>query len=394
MEHRPADVRGTVQLRVLNTRRVLVALRDLDEPARIADLVSLTSLTRPTVAQIVEGLEDRGYLRKYAPAAAAGRPAARFGLTHDTLAVFGADAGAHRAVVEVATLDGRRRASREERDTPPLGEPMLTLLSEMVGECLADLGLSTTDVLAGTVGSPGIVDRRSGRISLRPGVGSWDCEQVTSVLGDLVGAEILVENDANLAARAMCGVADVPATFLGLQWGQRLGAGVVLDGRVYRGPSGAAGELGSLLVHDPVSDVVVYLEDVVRASRLPDVGGLLHLPTQDILERASAHDGASREALRRWLDPLAAAVAPTCLALDLHAVTISGAIARSGPVLATTLHEVLERHGAKDVACHLSPFHEDTVLRGAMDTAVDAGWNALIARGELSSAGTYDSMAR
>jgi predicted NBD/HSP70 family sugar kinase len=387
MEHRATgDVRGTVQLRVLNTRRVLAALRAVGEPVRISDLVGLTSLARPTVAQIVEGLEGCGHLRKYAPAAAAGRPAARFGLTHDAVAVFGADAGAYRAVVEVVTLDGRRRARREQRDTPPLGQAMLTLLGGMVRECLGELSLGTSSVLAGTVGSPGIVDHVTGGITLRPGMGTWEIRQVRSVLGDLVGGEVAVENDANLAARAMCDVAGVPSTFLGLQWGQRLGAGVVLDGRVYRGPAGAAGELGSLLVTDPSTDEVVYLEDVVRASRLPQLGGAPHLSTEELLVGAANGDADAVEALGRGVDPLAAAIAPVCLALDLRAVTVSGAIARSGPALATALREALARHGTVDVECHLSPFHEDTVLRGAVQSAVDAGWNAFINQGELSSA--------
>jgi predicted NBD/HSP70 family sugar kinase len=371
------QARGTVQLRLQNTRRVLTALRQAGRPVRIAELATMTELTRPTVTQIVSALEGRS-VQRHEPGHAAGRPAARYGVARDSFVVLGADAGAHRAVVELADLAGSTRARRERRGTPPLGAGMLRLLAEMVHECLAEVGLPPTAVLAGTVASPGVVERSTGRITLRPGLGDWNGDQVVAALSRDLAGEITVENDANLAAQAMCAVPDMPRTFLGLQWGQRLGAGIVLDGQIYRGRSGAAGELGSLLVPDPVSGEVRHLEEVVHAGRLPALGGAPELSTEELIARADAGDVGAVGALRRGVDVLAAAVAPTCLALDLPTVTISGAIARSGPALTAAFRDRLEARGAVDVDCRLSPFREDTVLRGAVGNALDAGWERLI----------------
>ena len=389
MRQLPIDdqARGTVQLRLLNTRRVLTALRSAGEPARIAELASMTNLTRPTVTQIVSALEGRT-LQRYEPAGAAGRPAVRYGLAQEAFVVFGADVGAHRAVVEIANLDGTVRARRERRRTPPLGDEMLQLLVELVRECLEEAGLSPSAVIAGTVASPGIVEPSTGRITLRADLGSWNGAQVVSVLSRDFGGEIAVENDANLAAQAMCAVPDMPHTFLGLQWGQRLGAGIVLDGRIYRGRLGAAGELGSLLVSDPVTGETRHLEQVSHAGRLPLLGGAPDLSTEELVSAAASGDARSARALWRAVDVLATAVAATCLALDLHTVVISGAIARSGPALTTAFRERLAERGAVDIDCRLSPFHEDTVLRGAVGHAVDAGWERLI-----EQAGPQASMA-
>lgn len=373
--------RGTMQLRVLNTRRVLGAVREMGRPARIAELTTRTSLTRPTVTQIVSTLETRGYLQRYGPTETSGRPAVRYGLAETAFAVLGADVGAHRTVVEIASLNGETRSRREHRRTQALGEGMLELLSEMVRECLDEIGSAPDAVIAGTVASPGIVERPSGKITLRPGLGSWTGDQVSAALGRSVGGAIAVENDANLAARAMCTLPDMPPTFLGLQWGQRLGAGIVLDGQVYRGRFGAAGELGSLLVTDPVGGGTMNLESVVRASRLPIVGGVPRTTTEALAEAAEAGDFLSVQALRRAVDPLAASVAPLCVGLDLQTVTVSGAIARSGPALGEALRERLAAHGAVDVDCRLSPFLEDTVLRGAVSDAADAGWARLLDEG-------------
>ncbi|WP_116952861.1 ROK family transcriptional regulator [Jiangella endophytica] len=373
------QARGTARLRLINTRLVLTTLRGVGGPVQLTELARMTSLTRPTVAQIVAGLEERGRLQRYEPTAAAGRPAVRYGLAQDAAAVFGADAGRHRAVVEIASLDATIRARQERRHSHPLGDTLLALLGEMLRECLAEAGLAPGAVVAGTMASPGIVEQPSGRITLRPGLGDWDGTRIGSALGPHIGGAVTVENDANLAARAMCAVSGMPRTFLSLQWGQRLGAGVVVDGQVYRGPSGAAGELGALVVPDPATGELGLLEEVVRASRLPLVGGVPRVSTEELVARAEAGDEPSAGALRRGVDPLAAAVAPICLSLDLRTVTISGAIARSGPALIRAFQDRLDAHGAVDVDCLLSPFHEDTVLRGAVGNAVDAGWEWLLA---------------
>ncbi|SDE06999.1 ROK family transcriptional regulator [Auraticoccus monumenti] len=372
--------RGTARLRQLNTRQVLSALREATRPVSIAELAASTSLTRPTVAQIVAGLEERRWLRRHEPIAANGRPAARYGLAHESIAVFGIDVGAHRTVVELAGLDGTTRARREARRAQSLNAETLRAVGSMVEECLAEGGLETTGVVAGTVATPGIIDPVTGSIVLRRHLGTWDAHQISSDLARCTVGRVTVENDASLAALAMSDLPGVPASFLGLQWGQRLGAGVVLAGQVYRGRTGAAGELGSLLLPDPVTGEVSQLEDVVRASRLPLLGGLPDLSTEELAQAAQGGDPGAQQALRRAVDALAAAVAPTCLALDLQVVTVSGAIARCGPALTTALRDALAAHGAVGVELLLSPFLEDTVLRGAVTSATEAGWDWLLER--------------
>ncbi|WP_156250380.1 ROK family transcriptional regulator [Pseudactinotalea terrae] len=381
--------RGTPQLRMLNTRRVLSAVRDAGEPTRIAELAEMTALTRPTVAQIVAVLEEHGWLERHEPSVATGRPAARYALLQRRFMVFGADAGAHRAVVEVAGLDGRVRARRERRHDRRLGQEMLDLLGEMLQECLAETGLRAATMVAGTVATPGIVDLRTGRITTRHKLGDWTVEEVVDRLGAGT-TDVSVENDANLAALAMRSVPDMPPTFLGLQWGQRLGAGIVQDGQLYRGESGAAGEVGSLLTEDPVTGQVRHLEEVVRVSRLPELGGVPEVSAEELLAAAGRGEQGAVEALRHGVAPLVRVVAPICLALDLRVITISGAIARGGPALPEALRDELGRHGAHDVECVLSPFLEDTVVRGAVGHAAESGWQRVLATAPWRSGGPSD----
>ncbi|WP_157973862.1 ROK family transcriptional regulator, partial [Desertihabitans aurantiacus] len=320
--------RGTTRLRHLNTRRVLQSLRQLRRPASIAELAARTELTRPTVAQIVAALEAAGHLRRHEPLGGAGRPAARYAVDQRSFAVLGADAGASRTVVELATLDGTVLARRETRRTQSLDQRTLRAMADLVRACLVDSGLAPSAVVAGTVASPGIIEPSTGRITLRQHLGDWHADQIAEVIGAGIGGDVTVENDASLATLAMSVLPEVPATFLGLQWGQRLGAGVILDGQLLRGRTGAVGEIGSLLVSDPVDGRTAQLEEVVRASRLPELAGCPGITTEELVRQAGAGDAGAREALGRAVDPLAAAVAPLCLGLDVGVVTLSGAIAR------------------------------------------------------------------
>ncbi|MEW1847927.1 MarR family transcriptional regulator, partial [Nonomuraea angiospora] len=109
-EERPA---GTPVLRRMNRAAVLDAVRRrAPEPVRVAELVRLTELTRPTVAQAVEDLLAAGWLRQVAPEqATVGRPATRFSLNGRAAPVLALDVGPHTVTVGIADLAGERLAT-------------------------------------------------------------------------------------------------------------------------------------------------------------------------------------------------------------------------------------------------------------------------------------------
>ncbi|GAA1640188.1 hypothetical protein GCM10009733_041640 [Nonomuraea maheshkhaliensis] len=241
-EERPP---GTPVLRRMNRAAVLDAVRrQAPEPVRVAELARLTELTRPTVAQAVEDLLAGGWLRQHAPQpAAVGRPATRFTLNGRATPVLGLDVGPHTVVAAVADLAAGGLAEIRRPVGHGDARHLLQAVDEAAQEALAIAGLTTDQVKAVTAATPGIVEAGTGRVLFAPSVPGWSEIDLAGRLRDRFRCAVTVENDADLAALAAARRHTGAGTLLAVQWGERLGAGVVIDGRLHRG-AGQAGEIG------------------------------------------------------------------------------------------------------------------------------------------------------
>ncbi len=94
------------------------------------------------------------------------------------------------------------------------------------------------------IGAPGIVN--NGIVKAPPNISGWDEVDLQSEIGRLTGKRVVVENDANAAAlaEATFGAGIGNPNFLFVIWGTGVGGGIILDGKIYHGPNGGAGEIG------------------------------------------------------------------------------------------------------------------------------------------------------
>jgi predicted NBD/HSP70 family sugar kinase len=417
------SARGPQVLRRINTTAVLHAVRERS-PARVADLMSATGLSRPAVTRAVTELRDAGLIvdvdetADVANQAAMGRPAQWVRFRGELGHVVGVDVGSRRVAAKVADLSGRVVASRQvgigaagaAGDKPPAER--LAAVREAVAGVLADAGLAAGDVWAVVVGAPGIVDERSGEVLLSPSIPGWAHLPVLAELRTIVPCPVLMENDANLAvlAERWCGAAVGSDSLVFVHWGVRIGAGILIDGKPYRGANGAAGELGYADLFSGLDDVAG--EEAVAAAQsgaalgraLSAVGpfesevgaqailrlagsGIEGLRDRDLPE--DPHESASEEALvalfRAAADGDAAALevvdrvaarfarglAVLLVLLDPTEVIIGGGVSRAGdPLLAA-----IERHLRPRVLTWprlvLSDLGADAVALGAVRRALD-----------------------
>jgi glucokinase len=161
--------------------------------------------------------------------------------------LLGVDIGGSKIAMGVSDHAGRLRAVR--RLGPP-GDPEATL-DTLVREARALLdsaGLAAPEAIG--IAAPGPLDRERGRLLDPPNLPGWRDVPVVSRLADALGAPAFLENDANAAALAewRFGAARgaLRVVYLTMYTGD--GAGLVLDGRLYRGRGDHAGEIG----HAPV----------------------------------------------------------------------------------------------------------------------------------------------
>lgn len=223
-----------------------------------SDAMPATGLTRSTTIEAVDQLIDRGLLRELPNARAAGdyrkgRPARRFELCADAAVVVGVDAGIFHVTAMVADLRGslrgvtkidtHARADAEHEEETDAAPRRRRLVQSVIDQALQAVGREREDVLAVSIGVPAPVDAH-GRSPVHR-TSFW--RRMNPDLTALVGAWapiVRVENDASLAAVAegARGAAQGRRDFVAVLAGERIGAGVVIDGRLLRGAHGGVGE--------------------------------------------------------------------------------------------------------------------------------------------------------
>jgi len=122
----------------------------------------------------------------------------------------------------------------------------LDALAHLLGSAVDD---HHGNLLGVGVGVPGAVDDQGSGVVEAPTMG-WSDTRVGDVLRAALGVPVLVENDVNTLAVAerLYGVGQDHATYLIVTIGRGVGSGIVVDGAIYRGGRGGAGEIGHIPV--------------------------------------------------------------------------------------------------------------------------------------------------
>ena len=148
----------------------------------------------------------------------------------------------------MADVTGRRVA--EVSGNPNGADDPVELVRGTVERACASAGLEVTRLSALVIGSPGVVDPRTGDPRLAVNLPAWH-EGALDALKSVWRKPVVIENDVNLAAMAerADGAAAGADDFVLVWLGVGLGLATILGGRLHRGTAGAAGEIGYLPVH-------------------------------------------------------------------------------------------------------------------------------------------------
>jgi glucokinase-like ROK family protein len=230
--------------------RLLTALRD-EGPLSKAQLADRLQVSRTTVGAEVGRLVELGLAQEAGPAASrGGRRSTLVDLAAD-IRFVGIAIGA--TGMSVGVTDGRlttlatRQLACDIRQGP---EEVLGIALAGVREVLDELGVERP---AGAgIGVPGPVDFDRGLPVTPPIMPGWDGYPVRDAVSRELGCPALLDNDVNLLAigEQHSGVARSARDFLFVKIGTGVGCGIVIDGELYRGVDGCAGDIGHIRVAD------------------------------------------------------------------------------------------------------------------------------------------------
>ena len=386
-------------LRQLNSAHVLRAIRS-HGPISRAELASTIGLSKPTVNEVVEGLlgdgtviesEAIGAERPLRP----GRPARLLRFRADLGHVLGIDIGANKLLIVVADLNGdvivseRRPVQVRERAD---AEALLKHVQAAVTRALAAAGAQRSLLRAVGVGTPGIVDPTTGRLSLAPQLGGWDGLPLGRRLQRSFPCPVLVENEAHLSvlAERWRGAAQGIDDALFVQAGYGIGAGLLVGSRLYRGANGAAGEIGylpfaedwspqdGLGAFEHAAGGSAYARHGRRAASSHGGRRLLELAGGDfdaidaevVFAAATEGDPAALTIVETLVRRLARGIAAAVVVLDPQAVIVGGGLSRAGETLLHPLERELADLVPIPPRIVLSDLAEEAVAYGAVRLAI------------------------
>jgi predicted NBD/HSP70 family sugar kinase len=263
------------------------------------------------------------------------------------------------------TLLGRSRLTISPAAAPA---ERLGLAHATLTEACAAAGTDPAQLWQLGVASTGVIDH-DGRVMLSVALPGWTGVDIAGAFAEKVGRPVVVENDGRAAARAEQwrgvgrGVEDMVYVHAGL----RTGTGIIVGGRMLRGHSGAAGEIGAL----PAAG---WAEAPIHLLNFPGLepDARPEQIAEFVFSRARDGDETALAATQRYIRALSAGIAALVLTFDPELVVIGGGISRSADLLLGQLVAELERVCVRLPKVVASPLDAEWVALGAVRVALDA----------------------
>lgn len=345
-------------LRKVNTQVTLRALRR-EGVATLTQLGRITGLSRQTVEAVLDELAERGWVKEIPPdEGVMGRPARRFGFRADAGYVVGVDIGANKILVALADLNGEVVAwERVPASGDATAPERLEVARRAALACVDGAGVARTKVWAVCAGTTGVVDR-SGRVSVSIVLPGWTGVDLAGLAGRWFDCTGMAANDANLAALAehWRGSAQHASDVVYVLVGHRVGAGVLIGGRLHAGRMGAAGEIGALRQVGWEGAAAELIE---------------HGEAAGVFDAAGRGEPGAVAAVERFAENLAIGAAALVLAIDPDLLVVGGGYSRAGEVLLAPFRRHLGELCLGVPELVTSTFGDESVALGGVRLALD-----------------------
>lgn len=351
-----------------NLERVVRAVRMAGSLTQ-AEIARSTGLSAATVSNIVRELKDGGTV-EVTPTSAGGRRARSVSLSGDAGIVIGVDFGHTHLRVAVGNLAHQVLAEESEPlDVDASSAQGFGRAEQLVNRLIETTGISPGKVIGVGLGVPGPIDVESGTLGSTSILPGWTGINPSEELAARLGVPVYVDNDANLGALGELvwgsgrGVKDLAY----IKVASGVGAGLVIDGHIYRGPGGTAGEIGHITLDEsgPVCrcgnrgcletfTAARYVLPLLRPGHGPD------LTMERVVQLAREGDPGCRRVIGDVGRHIGSGVANLCNLLNPSRVVLGGSLAEAGELVLAPIRDSVSRYAIPSAARQLS------VLPGAL----------------------------
>jgi len=380
-------------IRDINRQIVLNYVRER-EPISRAEIARETNLQRSTISAIVEALTAEGLVEEVGEGESTGgrRPTLLRLRTKEAIAIGVAITP---TCTTVATSDlAGRIIEQSEFLTNPDPEKTLKAVVDLVRDFSAG---NKGSIEAVGVSLPGLVDPATGNAVYVPYF-KWRDIPIAKIISAAVGLPVVIDNDANAVALAELwfGRPEVSDArdFILVLVAEGVGTGIIFDGQVYRGQSGAAGEFGHMVIgtHAPVAcscgnrDCWEAFSSeraaLARYLKRSEGNGPAPASFRELVDQALAGEANAKAALVDTARCLGVGISNLVVGFSPEAVVVGGEIARAWSFIESAIKETIERSvrgGLPSARILPSTLGEEPVLRGALSLVLASKFAAAFA---------------
>lgn len=345
-----------------NLERVVRAVR-LAGSLTQAEIARTTGLSAATVSNIVRELKEAGTV-EVTDTSAGGRRARSVSLSGDAGIVIGVDFGHTHLRVAVGNLAHQVLAEESEPlDVDASWVEGFDRAEALVGRLIEGIGVGLGKVIGVGLGVPGPIDVESGTLGSTAILPGWAGINPRQELSRRLGVPVYVDNDANLGALGELvwgsgrGVKDLAY----IKVASGVGAGLVINGQIYRGPGGTAGEIGHITLDEsgPVCRcgnrgcletfaAARYVLPLLQGTHGPE------LTMERVVELARGGDPGCRRVITDVGRHIGSGVASLCNLLNPSRVVLGGSLADAGELVLAPIRESVGRYAIPSAARQLS----------------------------------------
>ena len=376
---------------LIRQRNAEILLRLLREsgPCSKADLVRASGLSAPSVTNVVASLISIGLVQTVGEGnSTGGRPPdiLRFNAEHGCVAAVEITRTAIRFLL--ADLNGRELARSQITINKSKSTPrhICRQIGKELRHLLETARASRKQLFRLTVGVPAIVNVDEGTVLAFTALKNWSKVPLGPMLAREIKCKVVVDNDTNLAAQGEfhSGAARGQSDFVFITIGEGVGAGVFLNGRIYRGSRWSAGEIGYLRVPDisrehPSIRKYGKLEQALSASGILKTWGATRHASSfrsrvtrvaDVWDLAASGNSEAKRILRHRATLLADVILDLALILNPNLILLGGEVGNH-PALLRQLNALLEGSEFAVSRVALGALGVSAVLLGGVSMALE-----------------------
>lgn len=382
-------------------------------PLSRAKLARLTGLNKSTISSLVEELIDCGLIFESGTrTSGAGRPSRDLELNPTAGCIIGVEIGVGFLSIILTDFIGEIIWRRfEETNFISKQNEIIACIFTMVDEAVEAANEHGYRLLGMGITLPGMVDDERGVLVFSPNL-QWRDVPLRNIFSEYTGLPVFVDNDANAAALGehLFGVARQAQHFLFIIDGVGVGGGLFLNGNIYRGANGLAGEIGhtSMYVEHTrpcrcgnrgcwenfanESSLYERIRSRLEVGRFSSITSILEnqnspLTLSIITEAAEAGDIEILEALSETGSALGLGLANLINIFNPEMVIIGGALSLVSKFLLPSIKKVIEERALENIRKHTvvldSAFGPDASVMGAVAMVVKAIFSSPIHIGAI-----------